>query len=541
MELTKYVRILYRRKWLIIVLFIGAVVPAYLLARRTVPVYTAAATLRVVPFLNNLDYGTFVYFDRLVGTYTEIAGSDVIVSEVRKQLGIPEPEKLPIYRIEVVPQTELLRMVAQSPDAELAARTANIFADLLVTENQQLYSGADSPLAALEARLVALDREINDLTSERVRLDNEVPRNAERIAEVDRLIVARNQLYTTTLTSYNQALVSTSTLSNALRVIEHAQVPEEPGGTGATTNTIMAGLVGLIAGLVLVFVLENLNPRLYSPKQVEQVTGSTVIGKLPRLPRKYRWNVFAGHVGGAEAFRRLRINVVSQTQGKTLSLMTKSKISRTLVVTSAIPKDGKTTVSANLAIALATAGESVILVDCDLRRPNLNKAFGLDNETGLSNVLKGEARLSEVVRESGVKNLHIVTAGPSVFTSAELLGSDRMVTILKDLALEYDTVIMDGPPLLAATDSAILAANLGGTLLVVDANRTDQRTLLAAREQLESVKAAVLGVVLNRAGSDRLSGWFRYYSGASRQGKAAPKTPARPTPQPEAEVERTTA
>lgn len=543
MEFTKYLKIVNKRKWLIIVLVVAALVPTFFLVRRQVPVYTASATLRVVPFLNNLDYGTFVYFERLVGTYTEIAGSDNIVAEARKRLGVPEPQELPDYRIEVVPQTELLRMIAQSPDAEVAAKTANTFAELLVEENKKLYSGSDSPLTALRQRMTDLEKEISTLSAERSKLLDEVPRNTERIAELDRSIESRQLSYNTTSASYNQALVSTSTMSSALNIIEYAKVPDEPGGARLNTNLLIAGIAGLMAGVVLVFVVENLNPRLYSPKQIEQVSGQTVIGKLPRLPRRYRKNVFAGYVPGAEAFRRLRINVVSQTQGKTLSLMTKSKISRTLVVTSAIPKEGKTTVSANLAIALAAAGENVVLIDCDMRRPTLHKLFGLENETGLSNVLNREIGMAQALRESGVKNLKVVTAGPAAFNSAELLGTERMLTIVKDLAGEYDTVIMDGPPLLAATDSAILSANLGGTLLVIDPARTDQRTLQAARDQLESVKAAVLGVVMNRVSGDRLTGWFRYYSAAPRQQKA--KTPSRPVPAAPAEAgteaERTSA
>jgi capsular exopolysaccharide synthesis family protein len=190
----------------------------------------------------------------------------------------------------------------------------------------------------------------------------------------------------------------------------------------------------------------------------------------------------------AEAVRVIRTN---------LTFMSPDHAYRTVVITSAIPEEGKTTVSCSLAIALAQSGHRVALVDADLRRPRIHRTFGVTNDIGVTLVVAGQMKLDEVVRPSEVTGLEIITAGPTPPNPAELLHSDRFHELIKELGRKYDRVIIDSPPTLPVTDSAILSQVVDGTILVVRGFRTARAAVRQAVRRLADVNGHVIGVVLN--------------------------------------------
>lgn len=191
----------------------------------------------------------------------------------------------------------------------------------------------------------------------------------------------------------------------------------------------------------------------------------------------------------AEAYRTLRTGV--QFAGIDRPL-------RTVLVTSAAPEEDRATVAASLAVAFAQGGSRVILVDCDLRRPQQHALFGLDNSRGLTTLLAGEAR-GEQTLDSGVANLRLLPAGPTLANPVDLLGSQRFQDLLARLQAEADLLILDAPPVLAVADAAVLARRVDGVLLVFRAGRTKRDQAAKARSMLAKVKANVLGVVLTNA------------------------------------------
>jgi len=190
---------------------------------------------------------------------------------------------------------------------------------------------------------------------------------------------------------------------------------------------------------------------------------------------------------------------------------------KTMVVTSANPRDGKTTVASNIAIALAQSGQRVLLIDADLRRPCIHKAFDLDNRTGLTNTLVGDKTLGEVTCDVGIDNLSVVACGPLPPNPAELLYTKQFSRLLEEAESRYDRVIFDSPPLRAVTDAAILAQQCGGTLLVVRSRSTTRDAVSAAIRSLNDVQANILGGVLNdvepaRGGQGyHGGGYYQYY------------------------------
>jgi len=218
----------------------------------------------------------------------------------------------------------------------------------------------------------------------------------------------------------------------------------------------------------------------------------------------------------AEAFRTLRTAVFFGVPWDE---------ARTVVVTSPAPGEGKSTVVSNLAIAMAQAGQKVLVVDADFRRPMQHKIFQLDRQTrGMSAVLAGHMPLESAIERTGIKNLDVLTCGPDVPNPAEIIGSRAFNQVIQRLAEEYDRVLIDSPPVAAVTDPLILAALCDVTILVLRAEQSMRRVSVQARDNLANVEARILGVVVNdvplKSGRYGYYGQYSYrYRGQSGNGK----------------------
>jgi capsular exopolysaccharide synthesis family protein len=204
----------------------------------------------------------------------------------------------------------------------------------------------------------------------------------------------------------------------------------------------------------------------------------------------------------SEAYRTLRTNLDFSSLDKPI---------KTMLVTSAGPGEGKSTVLANLAVTTAQAGRKVILVDCDLRRPTLHNIFDLKNDVGLTTMVVDDAAMeSPPLRDTGVESLQLVSSGPLPPNPSELLGSRRMEEIIAALLERADVVLFDAPPVVAVTDAAVLATKVDGVLLVVNAGGTKRDYARVAKARLEKVNANLLGAVLNNVRFD--VSLHRYYT-----------------------------
>ncbi|MCC6616423.1 MAG: polysaccharide biosynthesis tyrosine autokinase [Anaerolineae bacterium] len=508
MEASRYLKILLGRRWIVIITTLAAAAVVAFFALRAVPVYTATAKLRVVPFgVNTPDYGAYLYFDRLVATYAELVQSNTVRGETMKRLGV---DWLPGYTIETIPQTELMRLDVTSEFPDLAANVANTLAQILIEQNEAIATGSDTD-SSLQTRINDLSDEINSLTEERTILENQIPQDIVRIAEINQELDTLRQTYNLLLLSSVQREVSQSSQANALTLVELATTPEFPSSSNSRTTIILGTVVGLIGGIGLAFIAEAINPRLYTTAQIEATTRSTIIGRIPPIRRKYRKDVFGGDARAAEAFRRLRTNLINLAGLNGSAVDADARQGKLLLLASAIPGDGKSTIAANLARSLARNQQSVVLVDADMRRPTQHTIFGISNDgDSLSNVLLEKSSIDEATEGVGMQNLKLVPAGVSTFNSTELLASQKMAALTNHLLEHFDVVIFDGPAILAAPDSVALAALVDGVVLVVDPKRTSQKIVDMAREELDQVGANVLGVVLNRVPADKATMWPSY-------------------------------
>jgi Mrp family chromosome partitioning ATPase len=320
-------------------------------------------------------------------------------------------------------------------------------------------------------------------------------------------------------------------------VSERALAPESPFSPQPVRNAVLALVVGLILGLGLAFLLEYLDRRIKDEQTLEKVFGLPVLATVPMVGGSWRERR-KGHsdlpIGFAdkhspllESFRTLRSN---------LQYFGVDKEIRTILVTSPLPREGKSTVSINLALGLALSGARVIVLEADLRRPMLHTYLKLGNEVGISNVLAGTHTFAEAMQlvrvddympedarrrmSSGSaeglllqKNLYCLTSGPFPPNPAELVGSLKMQELLQSAAESADYVIVDSPPLLLAADAVTLAALVDGVLLTARLFSTTRDEAQAARELLERVGARVIGAV---ASGGRLS--QSYYRGGYQKG-----------------------
>jgi capsular exopolysaccharide synthesis family protein len=204
-----------------------------------------------------------------------------------------------------------------------------------------------------------------------------------------------------------------------------------------------------------------------------------------------------------ETYKTLRSNIQFSSLDKKI---------HTIVVTSPGPGEGKTTIASNLAITMAQAGNKTILIDCDLRKPSIHKAFNLSNLEGLSNLLIEEAILKDVIRSTEIENLHIITLGAKPPNPSELLSSSKMKDFILSLKEDYEYIIIDTPPVAMVTDAQILSQYADGCLLVVAGGETHKDAVIMAKELLTKVNAKILGVVLNKIDNSRKGYYYGYYN-----------------------------
>ena len=290
-------------------------------------------------------------------------------------------------------------------------------------------------------------------------------------------------------------------------IVAPAAVPTAQTSPRVTMNLALGALVGLMLGLGQAVLRSRLDTRVRNEHDIAAVTDRSVVGSIvfdadaAEHPLIFQADP---HSVRAEAYRRLRTN---------LQFLDLGGRKRSIVVTSSIEGEGKTTTAINIASSLAEAGQSVLLIDGDLRRPSVASYLNLDGSAGLTSVIIGRASLSEVVQPVGHGNLHVLPTGQVPPNPAELLGSEPTRRLLAEATDRYDVVIVDSPPLLPVTDAAVLARACGGALVVVGSGSVRQPELATALESLEAVDANVLGLVLNRLRQSDVGhyGYHHYY------------------------------
>lgn len=495
-----YFTTLWKRKWIILITAIvtGAIVAVGTMQMRST--YTATVLLRLLPYgFDSVDYTQLQYSSRLANSYIEVSESGPVQSAVQERLGISE---LPEYQLRVINDTDLLELTVTAHDAVLAREAANVLAEVLVDQDQTAYESVGRLAEGiLEEELVTLETELEQLDAEYRSLIAQVPVPTERIAQLSREIDEKERVYDRVLDTYTQARVSQTLQSNVITIVQPATVPNEPSGPNLLLNVVIGAGAGLIGGVALAFIFDLTDDKLYTSKQAEAVTNLTVIGKIPRFGRTDKDSLVNGYSIHSEAFRHLRTQVFSMARNENL---------RTVLVTSAEPEAGKSTVVANLGYSIAQSGRDVLVIDADMRRPKLQDILNVPNVIGLSEVLAGDVPVNDAIVQTDVPHLYVLPSGRAQGNPAEHLSRGEIEPLLTKLRNKFSMILIDSPPFLAVADAAILAPLVDGVVLVLMLTASTKDAVIDAREQLMNVNARLAGVVVNRADEDRAYRKYRY-------------------------------
>ena len=538
MELRQYGQVIWKHLWIILLTTVIGAGVAFYFSYTAPTIYRATTTLEMDPTAGSLnDPNTaysYVYYAQMVAEqavkgFSMRLESPEFTQEMQDRLGLAQMGgSIDIQQVE---ESQFLRISAESEDPALAQALADTAAQVLIEqETSRQQARIREALDELEAEIEAREEEIaetrqqlallgaSDETSsefvrqERSQLESRLSRNETRLLVM--------------LDSAEEFRRALTQRADYLSVYTPARLPGAAMGQPIAQRTLLGAATGLVIGLSLAFLLEYLDDTIRTPEDVKRSLRVGVLGSLPRLQGTPSDSL---HLAVAqdpfqpvsEAFRSLRTSV--QFSGVDGPL-------RTLVVTSPLPTEGKTFTAANLAAVMAQGGRRVILVDGDLRRPTQHRLFGLPREPGLTSgmfsppaeardavpsasapqpVTGGEGRWG-FLRDTDVDGLRVLTSGEQAPNPAELLASHRFELLVSWLKTQADLIIFDSPPVLAVTDASLLANQMDGTLLVVDAGKTRRPAALRAVERLNAVGGNVLGVVLNRlaSGSD---GYYHYY------------------------------
>jgi capsular exopolysaccharide synthesis family protein len=332
-------------------------------------------------------------------------------------------------------------------------------------------------------------------------------RKAIEYSVLERDVESSKQIYNTLLQRAQETGIQGDLRTSNVRIVDAADTPTAPVSPRRNLTLLLGLFGGGFIGIGFAFFFEYLDNRVKTPDEIETHLGLSSLGLIPVLPANSGIVNPLVNTGVppqfAEAFRALRTNILfsSAEEG-----------SKSIVVTSTGPSEGKTMVASNLAIGMAQAGQRVLLIDADMRRPREHELFNMKQEPGLSNLLVGGATMADVAHKGPVANLWVMPAGKIPPNPAELLGSNRFGELLGSLKEHFDLVVVDTPPVMAVTDAAIAAHRASGVLFVVASDQTSRHAAQQALDQLEHARARFVGAVLNRVDLENNAYYYsRYY------------------------------
>ena len=356
--------------------------------------------------------------------------------------------------------------------------------------------------------------------------------SAVRYLILEREADSNRELYNALLKRVKDLTVVADVHASNVSIVDGAEPPGGPSSPNKSRDALTGGVLGLAGGLGLAFLMELLDNTLKDSREVERYLRIPSLAMIPESP-KDRALLYASpvppntkSVNGPSKYysgNRLNSSVVSYAGRYSIlgeayrNLRTGLMLSRagahprTTLVTSAVPEEGKTTVSVNTAIVLAHAGGRVLLIDADLRIPQCHKRLGLSNVRGLTEVLTGLVGPEETIHSTAVENLFVMTAGQTPPNPSELLSSPQMRALLEQLTGIYDHIIIDSPPALPVSDPVLLSTLVDGVMLVAAGSRTPKQQIKAAVGRLRHAHAKIFGVVLNRIKLQKVDYFFPYY------------------------------
>jgi succinoglycan biosynthesis transport protein ExoP len=508
LELRHYLHVLRRRFPVVVLVMVLAVGAALAFDFTSTRIYSASAEVLLTTASSQTIFnnGQTTVDSVDVPTQVTVMESSPIKSTVNRRLGA-DAGKVSSVSIAQVGLTNVIDATVESPDPAVAKRAADLYAQTYVATRRS--QDVDSLLAAgneVQKKLTQIQGQINALPP---------------TAGTDRTTLASE--YDVFKQQLDQIQANAAVQSGGAQVVGPAQVPTSPVKPQPIRDAALAGVLGLLLGVGLAFLAEYLDDKIHTTDDVGRYGhGLTVLAEVPAVAgwrdRKTTRvvSIRDSDSSAAEAYRSLRTS---------LQIIGLRRPVQTILVTSPMTSEGKTTTAVNLAVTMARAGRHVVLVDLDLRRPRIAQFFGLDPAPGFTSVLVGDAPLSEALARvsvaASVPVVQVLTSGPIPPNPSELVGTTRVSELLASIVSFADLVIIDSPPLIPVTDALVLAGRVDGVLLVVGAGQTRRRHLGRATDLLQQAEAPILGAVLNATTAQHRGYGYGYGGYAYREGNGS--------------------
>jgi capsular exopolysaccharide synthesis family protein len=507
--IREYLRILRRRRWLVWGTFVGVVFTTWLVSARMTPIFEATAQLEAQPpVLGNiqevrgLDTGTT---DRDLQTQAAQMKSYEVLTRAAAALHLASPDELDgALEVKVRPDTSILEVTVQHREPGEAEKYADAVIAAYRTYRQ------DRAIEQVTISRDNLNKQIQDVQGKITELDQRVAGNPEAVtltkSERDAL-VTRLQ----TLEASQQSLPGPDLIrSSTGELLDKARAAPDPVRPKIVTNLAVGTAVGLLLAVGLALLTETLADRIANPDEIEERLSTSILGQVPSVKEARAGDqpslvILDDPVSGAaEAYRTIRTN---------LRFLSLERPLKTIMLTSAVPGEGKTSTAANMAVAFAQAGTRTILLSADLRKPSAHKFFGVPDAVGLVGALNPEVSLEKSLQATGVKNFRIMAAGGLPPNPTEILGSARFTTLLTALSEASDMLIIDAPPALGLADASALASKVDGVLFVVDTHKVNRRELSHAADQIRRAGGRIVGAVMNAVEPEEGYGYYypHYY------------------------------
>jgi tyrosine-protein kinase len=499
-NLVDYLAVLWRRKFTILLTVVVAVAIAIGIDFARTKQYTSTASLLLtVPGISaNSPLAQAYATQPNVPTDIELIQSAQVQDAVTKKIG-----SAPGVAVSQVGTTNVVNISATSPDPGEAAKVANAYAtSYLEVSSANYLSSINAQVAQYQAQINSLQTTINQINGQ---LSDASGTSASNLESQLTSLLAQQQTLKTSLAAVQQSAANAS----GGQVVTPATPSSSPSSPKRTRDALIALAGGLLLGLGLALLRDYFDDRIRSREDLEEaVPAIPIVGMIPEVSdwrnrrKPFLVELARPRSPAAEAYRSLRTSIQFMSLDHPVKL---------LQITSGAASEGKTTTSANLAVAMAEAGTQVVLVSCDLRKPRIHEFFDLRNGVGLTSVLLGNVELNDALQSvPGVPNLTLLGSGPVPPNPSELLSGRRAGQVFADLTREFDVVLLDSSPLLPVTDGSILAGMSDAVLLVAAADYSTKRDVGRSLESLSRVSANVVGLVLNRASTSDSYVYYRY-------------------------------
>jgi capsular exopolysaccharide synthesis family protein len=399
----------------------------------------------------------------------------------------------------------LVKFDPQYPAAKALRENIDALNAAISTEENRVTQSYTTSFEAARAREAELHARVNKLLA-RLQREN---RASIQFNIYQREVDTNRQLYEALLQRYKEIGVA-GVGTNNIAIVDKAIVPDKPSSPHLIVNLLVALIAGLGVAVVVVFILENIDESLREPGQVSEALGVPLLGAIPIVESEESRVQAAADPKSvlSEAYMTVRTN---------LAFSTDHGVPRVLSLTSSSPAEGKSTSSYALAQVLGRTGKSVILLDADLRRPMMAEMLALDSRVGVSNYLSGDDDWRKLVQRTNNPKVSFMAAGPIPPSASELLSSERVPHLIRELSDHFDHVIFDSPPLLGLSDAVLIGRWVEGVIYVIESNRTSTRAAQAALERLKEAHIHIIGAVLTKY-SAKQAGYGYGYSYDYRYG-----------------------